>query len=390
MMLWGWGGSAASAGVAEDNYPSLWSGGWTWEVAASGTGTQGYWQSSANPTDRTGLPELSVAIGGAPVRHTVLRASFSLGQSGWLDTIQPSSASLEVEGEVEGEVMDEVVIALMSDVTTEHSAPLWVGYVDDISTTTDTGGRVTSSVSLIDIVGRLGQAPAPETPDFASTTGGNLAEYIEYVALEAGVLTYVVDDSIQGVSLFSHDFDDDDTALAAIARLETEGNSNVFLRGDGRLVVARRFYVEDDLDPAPTPVDLSGAAAPATWTVRRSPTSVINDWGDIYFPSDEQLASRERYGRRSYAAPDDAGWDQLISLTGSLMQEPRATLEGTAVPITDLGHAALFASPADWATVGGETYQVLSVQHEVAPGHQWTVTLTGDSTQPLLHAEFEP
>jgi hypothetical protein len=66
-----------------------------------------------------------------------------------------------------------------------------------------------------------------------------------------------------------------------------------------------------------------------------------------------------------------------------VLLDPRS-LASADFPITDLGHAALFLDPSDWVELDEETYQVLSVQHSVEPGHNWRVSITGDSTQVAL------
>lgn len=385
MMLW-WARSAsttASSGVAETNAPSLWSGGIRWDGDAP---EAGYWQTSANPTPRTGQPEVSIAVGGRWVNNVVMSASWSLGRSEWLGTLQPSSASLSVEGSVTWAPMEEVVIGVMSDVTDQHSASLWVGYVDTPSETNETSGRVTSSAACIDVIGRMGQSPEPPSglPVWLSPT---LASHIEYVAEAAGAPLRVVDDSVFASRVISISYGDE-AALAIVNRLEQAENANVFLRPDGRLVVARRYYATDDLDDAPATADLSGASAPATWVTSLPPTTVVNDW-EGFATSASQRTSQATYGRRSYAPEDSFGWSQLIDLSGGLMESPRRLLDPADIPITDLSHPALFLSPADWVALGGATYQVLMVSHSVQPGSQWRMSVTGDTTQPLLREAFE-
>lgn len=382
---WMWSAYSTTAGDAETNAPSLWSGGIKWSGSAP---EKGYWQSSANPTDRTGSPDISIAIGGRLVSNTISSASWTLGRQEWLGVLAPGMAAFSVEGSVSFDPMDEVVIGVMSTVTDQHSASLWVGYAETVSETTEKGERTTTSVSCVDVVGRLGQAPAPSSgyPIYLNPT---LADHIERIASEAGTFVYVVDDSLYATEVFAFSFEAGETALAAINRLEAQVNANVFLRGDGRLVVSRRWYqAAPDLDPAPTPADLSGASAPARWTTSLSPTTVVNDWGDLFATSSAQEASRARYGRRSGTAQDTAGWLVIVDET-SLLLSPRRLLDGSETPITDLSHPALFLDPGDWADLDGTTYQVLSVSHQVELGRRWAVTVTGDSAQPTLHQEFE-
>ncbi len=387
MSLWFLQGlSSSSSSTSETNYPSLWSGGVTWEAADAGTGTQAYWQTSAAPTARIGKPDISIAVAGVPVTNTIRSASWQLGRGEWLSVLTPGAASFEIEGAVTFGPMDEVVIGVMSDTTDEHSDALWVGYVDTPSETTETSGRVTTSVSCVDLVGRFGQAPAPDDGIPASMVP-TLSDWLEYIAADSGAYTEAVDDSGFAFRVITFAFEDGETALSAINRLERQENANVFVRGDGRFVIQRRYYdFEPDRDPAPTPVALSSADAPATWTTELPPTSVVNDWGDLFATTSTQRASRLRYGRRPATAEDTAGWDALIST--DLLLEPRLQLSSADLPVTDLGDAILFLDPNDWVTLDGETYQVLSVQHSVEPGHRWRVSIAGDTTQVALHEAF--
>lgn len=591
-LWWLWGGGTATAGDSEENAPSLWSGGVAWGTAIASR--RGYWQSGAVATERTGTPHLSIAVAGVWLNNDIRQASWDLGRSGWFDPLQASAASLEFEGEVDASVMDSVVIGVMSDVTNQHSDPLWVGYVDTINTTTEPSGRVTTSVSCIDWAGRLGQSPTADEFPIVLFPNGGIGPTIEAVAEQAGTILVVEDDSVfASEDPTATDFEDGETVLGFINRVETEDNLNVFSRGDGKLVIQRRWYVSaPDLDPAPTPVaitplvhvkdafdrtetdswgdadkggtwspssdadldvadgwgtlvsngqfielpithtdvaadlrcklsalpstgsaalrwvlrtdvdfdpcysfgvsiastgvvsaliienpgattiasatathvgtyaagevlrlrasavgsvlsvwvwrdgeqmprtatasvtdasiasgtylgvittnatdtptwsvkdllvldldDYDEANAPVSWTVQMSPTTVVNDWGENYpDTTTTQEASQETYGLRSFSPPlETTEWTLLIDT--DLLLEPRPLLTDATFAITDLGQAALFLDPNDWVTVGGDTYQVLSVRHTVTPGlnHDWRMSITGDSTQPLLHEEF--
>jgi hypothetical protein len=256
---WGPGADAPSAGAAEVNYPSLWSGGVTFEAADAGTGTQGYWQTSINATARTGQPDIAVSVGGAPVTNRVRSANWQLGRNEWLSVLSPGAASFELEGRVYFDTMDEVVIGVISDTSDEHSAPLWVGYVDTISETTETSGRVTTSVSCIDPVGRLGQSNVPdEFPTDLFFPNSGLAPTIEAVLADAGTLATVEDDSLLASNEpVNSAFSGNETLLTYINDNEYQDNFNLFVRGDGHLVIQRRYYDPTNLDPAPTVIALT-------------------------------------------------------------------------------------------------------------------------------------
>jgi hypothetical protein len=374
--------ASSSTSAAEDNYPSLWSGGVTWEDEDAGTGTQAYWQTVADPTTRTGFPEISVAIGGEPVTGTIRSASWQLGRSEWLSVLPPGAASFEVEGEVAFDVMDTVVVGVMSDTTDEHSSALWGGYVDSIRTTHETSGRIVTSVGCIDLIGRLGQSAVPEWT-YGSLTS-SVGSLIESVCADVGTPVVVVDNTTSASPTNVFEFEEGESVLGFLNRIEQTNNLSIFVRGDGGMVLVNRWYVEPEV--APTAAELTGASTPATWTTETTPTSVINDLSEdvVGVASSAALTSQETYGKRSYSIPDEAdgtAWS-LLSDSGVLL-DPRS-LASADFPITDLGHAALFLDPSDWVELDEETYQVLSVQHSVEPGHNWRVSITGDSTQVAL------
>lgn len=385
-----WGGDVVSTSDAEENAPSLWSGGIEWDGDAP---VKGYWQTSAAATARTGEPKVSIAVGGVWVANVIRSASWRLGRSEWLSVLSPSTASFSVEGAVDWEPMAEVVIGVMSDVTDQHSDALWVGYLDATRELHEPPARVTTSAACVDVVGRMGQSAVPDEFPTMQWPRSGVGHLIEAAAAAAGTYVRVEDDS----TLATDDpsvgaFEAGETLLGFIGRVEAADNLNLFPRGDGSLVVVRRWYVSaPDLDPAPETVALSGSDLPATWEVETSPTSVTNHWGGQGFTLTASMAaSREAYGQRTFSGiPEDAsnGYD-LLAASG-VTDQPRPMLASSDIPITDLSHPALFLDPADWVLLDGRTYQALSVEHSVEPGRRWRVGVTGDPTQPLLREASE-
>lgn len=389
-LWWTWGGDVVSTSDAEENAPSLWSGGIEWDGDAP---VKGYWQTSEAATARTGEPKVSIAVGGRWVANVIRSASWRLGRSEWLSVLSPSTASFSVEGAVDWEPMAEVVIGVMSDVTDQHSDALWVGYLDATRELHEPPARVTTSAACVDVVGRLGQAGVPDEFPTLQWPRSGVGPLIEAVAALAGTYVSVVDDS----TLATDDpvvleYEDGETLLAFVNRVEQGDNLSLFLRGSGRLVVVRRYYLSaPDLDPAPATVTLSGADLPATWEVETSPTSVYNHWGGQGFALTASMsASREAYGQRTYSGiPEGGGVGYDLLAASGVTDQPRPMLASSDIPITDLGHPALFLDPADWLVLDGTTYQALSVEHSVEPGRRWRAGVTGDPTQPLLREASE-
>jgi hypothetical protein len=373
--LWGDGIDTPSVGEAEANYPSLWSGGVEWNAADIGDGTQGYWQTSPNAAARTGKPNIAIAVGGTGVTNTFRSANWQLGRTDWFSTLTPSSASFEVEGAVSFEPMATVVIGVMSDTTDEHSDSLWVGYVDTISETTETSGRIVTSVQCVDVVGLLGQAQVTED----ITINDKLPATVEALAAAAGV-PLSVDDRWDSGSLLSGTLEAGNTYLSGINTAEQSNNTMLVLLGNGKLAA----FARDSLPLSP--IDLDADDPPAEWTRSKSPTSVINDWVDGAaswgtHPTDA-AASIATYGLRAYTA--DIAWlvgSNYDSLVGSdVLLDPRWQLTNVRTPIRDLGQPTLFLDPLDAITLDEQDWQVLAVQHSVEPGHRWTVTFSGDLT----------
>lgn len=376
-----WGGDAATVGTPEVNAPSLWSGGIRWDGAAP---EAGYWQSSANPTDRTGVPDISIAIGGELSLSVCRSASWSLGRQEWLSVLQPAGASLEIEGAVTFDPMTEVVIGVMSDTTDQHSASLWVGYAETLSETTDASGRVTTNVSCVDVIGRLGQARMP-----SGSWTGTLAEVVEAIGLELAVPLQVIDEGRGYEYPVGGTRTSGETALSFVNRCEQGSNALLALRGDGRLEAVHRVAILPEDVPTPTP--LTGSDIAADWTRERSPTNVVNWWGDAGWDTTAAAASRRSYGPRTYE-PDRSlelldSWVDLIF--SDILVTPRWQLASARFPIKDLGQPALFLDPLGWVTLDGTDWQVMSVQHDVRPGHSWTTTITADQTQAGLFGVYE-
>lgn len=243
---------------------------------------------------------------------------------------------------------------------------------------------MTTNATCMDIVGLLGQADVPD-----SVAQGSLAEVVEALALASGLVIEVVDQpGAGGVSGLQVGASTGNTGsvLAYVNAAEQAVNAMLVLRGDGRLMVVHRMALES----LPTPDALTGSDAPSTWTVQLSPTSVVNDWPHVGGVIPGQAAaiavSKRRYGTRSFEPDQDLALDDhWIDLWASgVLLAPRPLLTSADFPVTDLGQVATFVDPLDMVTLDGETFQVMSVRHEVEPGHQWAVTITGDVTQNAL------
>lgn len=382
-MLWWQGiGTVADPGSSEVNAPSIWSGGCEWDGDPP---VKAYWQTTSAATARTGTPDVSVAIGGFQQRGVTRSLNWSLSRGDdWLRSIlSPSSASVEIEGAVTFEVGDDVVIGVLSDTTDQHSAALWVGYVDTINENTDVTGRVTTSVSCLDVVSRFAQARAPVL--IGDDAYGSFGEAMVSLFSRAGVAV-TIDDPDRPPLDIGLVTDGSETLLSVINSAETSANAMLVITGSGHLQV----YYRDPDNPLPTEYADLDTYPPVEWTRTRSQSDVLNEWltdGTAETPTDEEVASQERYGLHSYD-PDRqylaVGHPYEWMRFGFWFLDPRWSVSGVPVPITDLGHPVLFMDPLEWFQLGGDLYHVLSVSHSVRPGNEWAVTLAGDTTPAVI------
>lgn len=119
-------------------------------------------------------PVLSAAIAGSTVTG-LMAASWSLGPSGFLASLAPSTASLTFTGTVSAALGAPVVIT--SDAGTQ-----WSGTLDTLTVSTDEAGLVTSTVTATDDLGRMGAA----TLNDVAPAGGTVATIAGTLATDKG------------------------------------------------------------------------------------------------------------------------------------------------------------------------------------------------------------
>jgi hypothetical protein len=370
------------------NAPSLWDGGIEWDTVST-AGATGYWASATAP-DRAGKPYLSVAIAGRRYPDANQSASWSLGRSDWLSVLSPTSASLSFFGSIQAVPNDVIVISLMVDdagagAGDDKSIPspaLWIGRVDSVEVSQTTDGNYWTNITGTDIIGILGQAMAP-----SSIAASTLDSLVETLALGAGQ-TVVVNHGYTLPSLVA-DASIDGTVLDLINRAERSSNALLFLKGAGNLYAMQRQAIVTAIIRT---IPLTGLDTPSSWTEQTSVSSVINDWSftdeaTSWGPTTSSDAtSQAAYGKRSYSVSDMLTTDATPYTdlyAGGVLATPRAVLTGAEFPIYDLSQKVLYLDPLEWISRDDDTWQVMSVSHDVTPG-DWRMTITADQTQNAL------
>lgn len=377
-------GPAAPTTPVEVNAPSLWSAGIEWGDAET-AGANGYWQTSSTATEREGRPAICIAIGGRRIPEQLRDGSWGLGRSDWMSTLSPNTASFSFVGTIDADLNDTIVVGVMSSVTSQHSDALWVGRVDSVSVTQDVAGRYWSDVSATDIVGVLGQARW--TTDLVY--GYTLETLTEYLAAQSGISLVV--ETADDLPPLNYIIDTDMTVLEYVNRAERSSNAAMFLLGNGRLQAVMRKAQVGSVVTTP----LTGQDSPTTWTETTSLGNLINRWklSDGTWEFDEaNAASVALYGERAYEATDlieETGlyFDDLIN--AEAIAYPRAVVSSADFPVYDLSQRVMWLDPLDWVTHDTDTWQVMSVQHNVSL-NDWRVSITADQTQNLLVGEVDP
>lgn len=120
--------------------------------------------------------------------------------------------------------------------------------------------------------------------------------------------------------------------------------------------------------------------SPRSWVEARSITSVINHWliGGV---TTKKTTSVNTYGRRTWDVDDtkEISGDVYSSDLMDVMADPRPIITAT-FDVLDDSSVLIDIAPLTLALYDGTLYQVLQVQHDVAPD-RWQVTLTLDRTQ---------
>lgn len=371
--------------------PAIWGSGITW-----GSFTWGAAFATSGPA------YLYASLDGVPL--TVAQAArWRIGRSDWFDVLSPSTASVTVTGSVT--VTPNQKLMLSTD-----AGLLWTGWTDEASTATDANGFSTTTITATDIIGRLGVSIKAPGKIYAGPTlqyrwfpigyyGDLLAVVAQYLADYAPDLSIAVtegDSTGTLPALTSWFFSapgpaPKKTLLELLNQAELSSNAVLSLTPAGDLVATMRYPVG-----SATVVDLDGYQG--AWTRTRGRSSVINHWiieepetEDNTVLDSSDAASIALYGERTMELTDYLSTTAAHFPTAfrDALAAPRYLIPSATFPIGDSGHPALLLSPLSWVTLDGDTWQVMSVEHDVTPD-RWTVTLSLDASQNALSGEPEP
>jgi len=361
--------------------PSRWGMGTQWGTAAADP-IEAFWGPVAAPATR---PVVYVSINNI-LQPTVTAASWRLGRDGWFSDLTPSSASISFSEPATGTNGDQVIIAT-------ETGLLWTGVLENISTTKRLEGGYTSAVTCVDGLGRHGLAKMTTALSYGGETLVTLIERV-MAALGLDPITIVVGDSATSLPTLSSAVSTlDRTLLEYIQLAEKSSNALMTLQPDGSLlVVTRDALVATDV----AVLDLVGINAPRAWTVATDKSSVINHWSlvddlDVNRLEETDAASVLRYGEVTYAITDymDTSATHFTADMRAFVAIPRPVVQSGEFPIHDQTQAVIHLSPLDWVSFDGDTWQVMSVEHNVSP-NDWSMTITADVSQNAMAAVPEP
>lgn len=374
--------------------PILWGSGCTWGAAASTWGAS---------LVTSGAPNLYVAVEGE--LQNAQSASWRLGRDDWFDVLQPSAGTFTVVGAATAQPNDDIVV-------TCDAGLLWSGNVDDVTVMTDLTGTW-STITATDAIGRLGTTVKPMGQVtvgsdtfrwlvYADPTGGSIDLYdaLGYLFdLYAPYQTYAAGDYAGTLPTLLNSWYDppDVTLLELLNVLERSSNAMLALQPDGSII----FVMRDALVAGSVAMTaLTGNDAPATWSETTGRSSVINHWvleKPAYFQTTvldtTDADSVAAYGDRTYTVSDYqcSGYSHFTSALRTALAEPRPRVTSATIHVRDLGQGAMFLAPLSWITHDGDTWQVMSIAHDVTPGNgNWTVTLTADVSQNAIVGSAEP
>lgn len=317
-------------------------------------------------------------------------ARWKLGRSDWFGGLTENDATLTFTGPVDATERDMVMIFTGAGVQ-------WTGYVTGVEESQTPGdGSITTTVSATDIVGIMGRT-ATTRLDTWTWSGMTLPQIVRYVCNISGLPGITVDTAdsatpmpeLDGSTMISGK-----TALEVVLLAERSSNAMLFLQRNGRLKgVTRDAIVATEVEV----LDLSGDDSPSSWSRSRGVANVINRWrlvqpdGTVILDSSDP-ESIEAYGEAVYEVTDYL--DDTAAHFGSGMRtalaEPRTIVTNASFPISDMAQHVLMLEPLTWISYGGDTWQVMSVEHDASPGNHWTVTITADVSQNFMAGATDP
>lgn len=365
--------------------PSLWGAGVRWGPSTDPVSTA-YW---GDGLETSGAPVLFASIANR-LAPNLKSARWKLGRSDWFGGLSSNDASLTFVGAVDATERDPVMIFTGSGV-------LWTGYVTGVGESQDVGtGEVTTTVSATDIVGIMGRS-ATNRIDTWTWAGMTLPQLVTYVCNLSGIPGITVDTADSATAMPELDGStviSGKTALEVVLLAERSSNAMLFLQRNGRLKgVTRDAIVAASVEV----LDLSGIDSPSSWAKDRSVANVINRWrlvkadGTVVLDSSD-AASIAAYGEAVYEVTDyiDTTATQFGSGMRAALATPRSIVTSGTFPITDMAQRVLLLEPLTWVSYGGDTWQVMSVEHDVSPGNHWNVTITADVSQNFMAGSADP
>lgn len=368
--------------MAPIRVPSRWGSGVRWGPVDDDL-TKGYW----GPVPvAAGRPNIFVSINGV-LQPTTSAVTCRQGRAGWFDDLTPNNASITFTDAATGSVGDPVVIMTETRV-------LWTGVLETLTTSKQpANGRYTSTATAVDGLSRHGLAKITASLTYGGQT---LTQLIAAVMRDLGLdpVTIAVGDSATALpTLSATSSPTGKTLLEYIQQAEKSSNALMLYQPDGSfLVVTRDAIAAVSVDV----LDLIGVNSPGSWTVDTNKASVINHWSltdtsDTNRLEETDADSVALYGESAYVIDDymDTSATHFKAELRAAVANPRPIVTSATFPITSTEQAVLGLKPLDWVSFDGDTWQVMSVEHNVSPG-EWTMTITADVSQNYMAGATEP
>lgn len=347
-------------------------------------------------------PALYISIGGRDTEE-ITSARWRLGRNDWFDVLTPNQATFTFTGAPTVELGEEIILST-------DDGSVWTGDVDRIEVTEQTDGTFVTSVGATDIIGRLGKAVKPPGT-LTISAGPKQGDYryfplagdtLEDVAndvlseLTGDTITVTIGDSAGTLPTLIDWYDPPKvTALDLLNNLERTSNAMMALQSDGTIIIVMRDYLTASSVEV---IDLAGDDTPYLWSTSLDRGNLINHWSltqPAYDPvevlDEKDSTSIADYGDHSYTV-DDYLCDTATHFTAGMkaaMAVPRTIVSEGRIHVQDLTQQALRLEPLSWIAYGGDTWQVMSVSHEVSL-NEWNVAITADVSQNAMAGETEP
>lgn len=358
------------------NTKALWSGGSEWGTASTARAAATWQPDGVTPS---GEPFPDVAIAGRLLTTSnVMAVSWSLGISGFLSDLSPSTASVTMVGQITATMGDPVVISTGWGVA-------WSGRVDSINETRDVNGDYWTTVTATDNIGALGAAAVVNyaLPALAFS----YATQLEALSDVAGIHVDVVDGTSSGMPnvVWSPGTGYTGTLLDFMNRMTQAVNGMLAMTRDGSF----KLVIRESVVPSSV-LTLTGVNAPTSWTKQANADVDINRWyvGSFWGELGRDQADINVYGDRPYVSDTE---QQLYASSAAIYADwiayggsQRPIVSDGQLVVSDFSQSALILlEPFQWVTESGTAWQVMSVSHSVTPG-DWRVTITADNLLDLL------